>query len=161
MDEIAKKISDITKNSDRLIYYPPEEVQKNFEKDQIVFFQEGEELAAFGLWDYYGDWVEIHTGYVAPEFRGMGYGRKLLEEMKKKLEARDRGKNFLLFTRAPQIAHLVSEFGFKKAAFWKLPLNVWLKIIFSRLSLKKLPTYIKHGLNIFAALNSRLFILKR
>lgn len=142
MKSDAEIISEITRRETRLLYYFPEEIKATIGAGRAVLIKENGELAAFALWDYYGnDWIEIHTIYVRPEDRGRGYSRWLIEEIKNRL-AGFRGRIFF-FTTSPIIMKIGEELGFKKRSLFSLPAGILLKIIIHRLHPRRWLSYFK------------------
>lgn len=159
MEKLIKEISELTKSEERLFYWLPKEIEKNIRDNQIVFYEEDGELAAFCLWNFYGGWVEIHTVFVAPRFRGRGYLRRIFNDVTASLEKRlHEIRGIFFFTRVPAMRHVAQEYGFKTVSYWRLPFGVWLKIIQTRLNPRKLSSHFKHGSEILASLVSPLFV---
>lgn len=161
-EELIKEISEITKTEKRLIFYVPAEIRKNIANNQIVVLKDNGRLAAFGMWDFYFDgWAEVHSLFVAPEFRGQGYLRKIFAEIEANLKNHPEISKVFFFSRAPAAIHVGQEHGFKRVSYWHLPVKIWLKVIAERLKFKKIPVYLKHGWRIFSACTSQLFIIER
>jgi len=157
--DLAREISEITRQEKFLLYHSPREIENILAKGNAVILKEGGKLAALMLWSDRAGWVEFHTGYVAPEFRGQGYYKKIQEEARKKILASS-ARNIFLFTRVPAIANLWRHQGIRASAYSALPKAVWLEILKHRLSPARWPSYFKHGLNIFKAASSSLHILE-
>lgn len=159
MDDVGA-ISEITRKNPNLIYYLPEEIERFLKAGQGLVIKEGDQVAAFGFWSIYCSWTELHTIYVASSFRGRGYTRRVLDSFAEQLKRRGRINKIFIFTRVPAMARIAEERGLKPVSYWRLPMGVWLAILIrSRLNPKKLGSHLKHGLSIFAAARSRLFIL--
>ena len=162
MNSLAKIISEITRQDEHLLYYLPEEVEACLQEKRAVILQEKESLIAFILWDYYGDWIQAHTIYVMPEFRGRGYFRKLVVELKTQFDnPKYKNKKFFLFTRVPAVKHVLGGYGFIPKPYRYLPISVWWKLLRERFQFRKLLSHLKHGFLIFSAMRSGLFVLER
>lgn len=160
MNDWQNIISGITRIESRLIYYSPIEVAKALKEDRVVLIREAGKLAAFGIFDIYGDWIELHTIYVMPEFRGRGYSHEVISGLKQLDKYHHLGtKKIFMFSRAPQIIRIAQEYGFKSVSFWHLPMRLILKILIHRFAVHRLPTHLKHGWKIFQAATSQLFVL--
>jgi len=88
--EIIRKVD---KNTQEMIYLATKwQVMKN----DRVMKDEGKIVAtAFFNITKYRDYVNLFWIIVLPEYRGMGYGRKLIDEIMKM--ARNAGKKFMIF----------------------------------------------------------------
>ncbi len=159
MREESKIISEITKSESRLLYYLPEEIERAFAEGRGVVIRDGEKLVGFGLWDFYRDWTELHTLYIAPEYRGRGYLKKIVAEAAEKLKNQGRTNKLFLFTLAPRVASVAAAHRFKNASYFSLPLKTWLAIGKARANPKKLFAYFKHGFHIVDAIRAQLWVL--
>lgn len=153
---LAKTISEISRKEIPLLYYFPEEVEKAIQDNRLVVLGQENKNIAFAFWRRYGDWIELSTMYIVPEFRGQGYLHKLVDAIHFKLQ--DEKANLLLFTQAPQVAHVIERFGFKRAPMVALPLSVLAKIILHRLHPRRWLSYAKHIKNIPRVFKTRLYL---
>jgi len=156
---IAKAISRITRWNKQLLYYPRSETKEHFRDGRISYRRDEKKLISFCLWDIYqgGKLLYIQAIFVDPLYRGRGYARQVFDESIAK--ARQRGaEGGFLFTRAIEIAHLGEQYNFQKASFRSLPFAVQFRLLHERLSLKRIPTYVKHGIEIFSAATSSVFV---
>lgn len=157
--DLAREISKITRKENFLLYHTVKEVEDILSKGDAALLKESGKLAAFMLWSSRAGWVELHTAYVVPEFRGRGYYQKLQEEARVKILANSPSHVFF-FTRVPAVANLWRDYGTKDSAYSFLPKKVWLEILKHRLMPQRWLSYFKHGLNIFQAASSSLHILE-
>lgn len=155
--EVAKFISEVSKKELGLLYYSAEELERIIAGDQAVVLEENNQLAAFGAWTFRNEgWVEAHTLYIAPEFRGKGYLRKIFAGIYEKL--RNQTAKAFLFTQAPAVIRVANDYGFKRSSFFSLPRGVLLKIILRRIDPRAWVYYFKYASAIFRLFKFRLFV---
>src|SRR3989344_2186694 len=71
--QLVKSISEISKKEAPLLYYYPKEVERAISDGRLITVCENGKNIGFGFWHSYGNWIELSTMYIAPEFRGKGY----------------------------------------------------------------------------------------
>ena len=154
--ELAQWISDISKKELGLLYYFPEEIEEAIKENRYILLKEGDRRVGFGLWTIRANWLELHTLYIAPEFRGRGYMSKLLEVGYERLK--DSPFKIYAFTRAGAVMHGIEKYGFRPGSFFDLPWRVIFGIFWHRLNPRRWPSYLKYGWKIFGAWKWELYI---
>lgn len=159
--ELAEMISEVSRRESTLLYYSPKELEAAIREDRGSVLIEGGKFIGCGFWSNRGDgWVEFDTMYVAPEFRGRGYSKKIMGLMKEKAQQRLSGQNAFLFTQVPAMRKMVEGLGFLPVEFSELPRKLWWKIIFHRLHPKRWLSYAKYLSQPERVGSWQLYILK-
>ncbi len=154
--ELAKIVSDISKKELGLLYYSPAELEEIINENRAIVFEENGKLSAFGSWTFHGDWVEVHTLYISPEFRGQGYLRKLFSGIYERLkEVKSRA---FFFTQSPAVAHVAEEFQFKPALYSNLPAGILFRLILHRSQPRRWIYYSKYLKLLSGLLRFKVFI---
>lgn len=153
---MARVISEISRKTVPLLYYLPEEIEKATQEDRLLLIKENEKIVAFAFWYFYDNWVELATLYVAPEFRGRGYLRQMVNKIAEGLK--DKNVKPFLFTQVPQVAHVAESFGLKQTPYSTLPLQIFLRILLHRLHPRRWLSYLKHLKNIPRIFKTRLYL---
>ena len=159
--EEARTISRKILNEVGLLYQSAMEIQKAINEKRTVILYRNDQIAAFCIWTFYGDWCEIASLYVEEKFRNLPYLQKIISSIKNRLEPM--AKNIFFFTRHPVIVRIAQGADFIKVPYWKLPTKVWIKILIHRLHPIRIISYLKFlklGLKIFQ-LNFSLYIFKK
>ena len=154
--QLVKSISEISKKEIPLLYYYPKEVERAISDGRLITVCENGKNIGFGFWHSYGNWIELSTMYIAPEFRGKGYLHKLIDAIRLKLQ--DKIPNLFLFTQAPQVVRVIENFGFGPASLSSLPFSVLAKLILHRLNLRRWLSYAKHIKNLPRVFETRLYV---
>ncbi len=153
---MAKIVSDASKKELGLLYYSPAELERIIEEKRFVSFEEDGKLAAFGVWTMHGEWIEAHTLYISPEFRGRGYLRKLFNGIYERLKGTN--KKAFFFTVAPAVSHVAEEFNFKPASYSDIPFQVLLRIILHRLQPRRWFYYRKYLTHLGHLFKFKVFV---
>lgn len=158
ISEKAKAISLKTKQESGLLYLLPSEIQKAIDEKRIVFFQKNDNIIAFCIWIFYGDWCEISALYVDPQYRSHGYFFIIIRRLKNHLAPYI--DKIFFFTRHPAVAQAAKSSGFWEISFFKLPWLVQLRLLFHRLNIRRMFSYLKLLPKIFKT-RMQLFIFKK
>ncbi|TSC82801.1 MAG: hypothetical protein G01um101419_488 [Parcubacteria group bacterium Gr01-1014_19] len=141
---IAKTISEASRKELTLLYYLPDELERAINEKRAVILEEEGRLIGGCFWRKVGDWLELDTLYILPEFRGRGYVRKLFSRAKDYLQINPDFRKAFLFTQVPAIRKIVAEYDFQPKRFSRLPWSVWLKIFKHRLHPLRILSYFKY-----------------
>ena len=147
--ELAKIISEISGKEERLLYYPPEEIEEIIREKRAVILKEEGKIAGFGSWSLRGgDWAEIDMLYVAPEFRKRKYLGRILAMIFRRVK--HEAKKVVIFTRAPQVKREAGKFGFRSLpTLYRLPVKVLGKLFVHRFHPRRWrPCVMKYGLKL-------------
>lgn len=158
VSEKARAISLKTKQESGLLYLLPSEIQKAMDEKRIVFFQKNDNIFAFCIWIFHGEWCEISALYVDPEYRRLGYFFIIIRRLRKYL-APFINKAFVV-TRHPAVAQAARSAGFQEISFFKLPWLVQLRLLFHRLNIRRIFSYFKLLPLIFKT-KMRVFIFQK
>ncbi len=163
INTLAKEISAISRRELGLLYYFPEEIERAFKENRAVIVEEGEKLVGWGFWTIRNGlpggeagWLETHTLYIYPEFRGKGYLNKVFETAYQRLK--DANLRAFFFTRAGAVMHMAEKYGFKKASAFDIPILVWLKMLWHRINPRRWSSYLKYGWRILGAWKWDIYI---
>lgn len=154
--ELAKTISAVSKKELGLLYYFPEEVERALKENRAVIIEENDKLIGWGLWTIRNGWMETHTLYIYPEFRGKGYLNKFFETAYQRLK--DSNLRAFFFTRAGAVMHMADKYGFKKSSALDIPILVWLKMLLHRANPRRWSSYLKYGWRILGAWKWAIYI---
>jgi len=148
---LAKNIASISKKELGLLYYSSDELEKIISENRAIFLEEDGRPAAFGAWTFREKrWIEVHTLYIWPAFRGKGYLRKVFQEIYKRIAGQ--GINALLFTFNPKVKHVAAAYNFQKSSLAALPPQIIWRIFLHRIHPGRWFSYLKyfcHPLQIF------------
>lgn len=158
ISEKAKAISKKTKQDSGLLYLLPSEIQKAINEKRIIFFQKNDDIIAFCIWIFHGEWCEINALYVDPQYRRLGYFFTIINRLKIYL-APSINKAFIV-TRHPAVARAVKAAGFQEISFFKLPWLVQLRLLFHRLNIQRIFSYLKL-LPLIFKIKMRIFIFQK
>ncbi|TSC89927.1 MAG: hypothetical protein G01um10143_417 [Parcubacteria group bacterium Gr01-1014_3] len=153
--DLAKTISAVSKKELGLLYYFPEEIERALKENRAVIIEENGRLVGWGFWTIRNgpprraSWLEVHTLYIYPEFRGRGYLNKFFDMAYQRLK--DANLRAYFFTRAGAVMHMAEKYGFKKASVSDIPISVWIKMLLHRLNPRRLSSYLKYGWRILGA----------
>jgi GNAT superfamily N-acetyltransferase len=155
---LAETISKISRKEFGLMYYSAGELEKIINENRAIFFEESGKPAAFGGWTFREKgWVEVHTLYIWPEFRGKGYLRKVFQEIYNRLK--NQATKALFFTFAPGVKHVAIDYNFRRAFLTDLPIKILWRIFIHRIHPKRWPSYLKYLRHPFKLFAFRIYIL--
>ena len=158
VSEKAKLISRKTKSEPGLLYLLPSEVQNAIDEKRIVFFQKNDDIIAFCIWNFYGEWCEISALYVDPQYRRLGYFFIIIRRLRNYFMP---FINKIFFvTRHPVVSQVAKSAGFKEISFFKLPLLIQIRLLFHRLNIRRIFSYFKL-LPIIFKTKMRIFIFQK
>lgn len=127
---VSQEISDITRDTHALAPRTVEEVVDDVVLGNVIIKKDDEKLVGFGRKQKANEnWSEIGSVYVAPDKRGRGIGKEIVDDLISSVEG-----NAFFVTGNPVVSHLAQQRGFCKRKFTDLPKEVLIGLVKDRLS---------------------------